>query len=278
MKWFKKSNQDLKLGLKASSDNFVGLFKLIGKAFYSDPRGPIFLYLVPILFMVLFYFVIGGTNPEAKVSLLFSYMLLPAMTILTALAPMLVEWKTSIFLRRIEMTGVKKSMFLLALWIFYFFAGLSGIALQFLVALSLGKKMLINYLPHVQWGYFFSGVFLTIILMIAIATFLGGLFSNEGALYGITMMIYFISIFLSGIMLYPKLYETNEVVRIFTYFIPQKYPSFLILLAQDSRGLNGYFNTANPAHPDFTAVWQMFVGSILFILAFFTVTNFTFKW
>lgn len=86
------------------------------------------------------------------------------------------------------------------------------------------------------------------------ATLLGGLFSNEGVMQGTTMMIYFLSIFLSGIMLYPTLYETNEVVRIFTYLIPQKYASFLILMSQDAQGLGGAFNNVNPNHPDFTAV------------------------
>lgn len=133
-------------------------------------------------------------------------------------------------------------------------------------------------MPTIQWGYFILGVFYTIILAIAIATLLGGLFSNEGVMQGLTMMIYFLSIFLSGIMLYPTLYETSEFIRIFTYLIPQKYASFLILMAQDVKGLAGEFNNANPNHQDFTAVWQLIVGGLLFIIFFFVITNFTFKW
>lgn len=263
----------------SSTRNFLGLFKLIGKSFYRDPRGPLFLYIVPVFFLVLFYFVLGNEqSDQTKVSLLCSYLLLPGLTILTSLAPAIVGWKNSVFLKRIDSTGVKRSLFLLALWTFYFLAGLSGILLQFLVALALGQQIFIDHLPNIQWGYFFLGIVYTIILAIAIATLLGGLFSNQGAMQGIMMMIYFFSIFLAGIMLYPTIYETKEVLRIFTYFIPHKYAAFLILMAQDPNGLGGEFNNANPAHPDFTAVWQMIVGGLLFIIFFFVVTNFTFKW
>lgn len=268
-----------KINFEQTKSHFWGLFKLIGKSFYRDPRGPLFLYVVPVFFLILFYFVIGGQmNDEGKVSILFSYLLLPGLTILTSLAPAIVGWKNSVFLKRIDSTGVNKSLFLVALWSFYFLVGLSGVLFQFLFAMAIGNKIFIGHLASIQWGYFFLGVFYTIILAIAIATLLGGLFNNEGVMQGLTMMIYFLSIFLSGIMLYPTLFETSEVVRIFTYLIPQKYASFLILLSQDVQGLGGAFNNANPNHPDFTAVWQMIVGGLLFIVAFFAVTNFTFKW
>lgn len=265
---------------KRVNENYWGLFKLIGKSFYRNPRGPLFLYIVPVFFLILFYYVFLGSefNEGGKVSLLFSYLLLPGLTILTSLAPAIVEWKNSVFLKRIDTTGVRKSLFLLSLWSFYFLVGLSGIFCQFLFALAIGNKIFINHLATINWGYFFLGVFYTIILAIAIATLLGGLFSNEGLMQGLMMMIYFLSIFLSGIMLYPTLYETNEFLRIFTYLIPQKYASFLLLMAQDPKGLDGAFNHANPNHPDFTAVWQLIVGGLLFIIFFFVVTNFTFKW
>lgn len=264
---------------KTSGQNFLGLFKLIGKSFYRDARGPLFLYIVPVFFLILFYFVLGNqTDDSEKVSLLCSYLLLPGLTILTSLAPTIISWKSSVFLKRIDSTGVRKSLFLLALWVFYFLAGLSGILVQFLVALALGNKIFIDHLPNIQWGYFFLGIFYTIILAIALATLLGGLFNNQGAMQGITMMVYFLSIFLSGIMLYPTLYETSEFIRIFTYLIPQKYASFLILMAQDVNGLAGAFNNVNPNHADFTAIWQMVVGGLLFIIFFFLLSTFTFKW
>lgn len=97
---------------KRKSENYWGLFKLIGKSFYRNPRGPLFLYIVPVFFLVLFYFVLGnGMDNAGKVSLLSSYLLLPGLTILTSLAPAIVEWKNSVFLKRIDSTGVNKSLF-----------------------------------------------------------------------------------------------------------------------------------------------------------------------
>ncbi|ATZ18478.1 ABC transporter ATP-binding protein [Williamsoniiplasma somnilux] len=256
--------------LKQNTRAFNNVFLLVFKSFVRNPRGPLFMYVVPTFFMILFYFVLdfapdsSGIN-QAKI--LLPYSVLPALTILTSLTPAIIEWKNSVLLKRVEITGISKSLFLLALWFVYFIIGLSGVIVEMLVALIIGQKDFLDVLSSLDWGLFIVGIVLTIFTSIAISSFIGGIMSSDGAAQGVIMMLYFFSIFMSGIMLPPAIIEGQVVTRIISFILPHKYAVYPLLYAQNSVGLQSFHE-----------VWVPILISIGIIISFFVVTSFTFKW
>ncbi|AXK51257.1 ABC transporter permease [Spiroplasma alleghenense] len=275
-------------GLKRSLNIFGNLFVLISKSFFRNARGPLFMFIVPIFFMIMFFGIIG--NKASGGQSLYPYMLLPSLTILTSLAPAIVEWKNSVFLKRIDTTGVKKGMFLAALWLFYLLISLVALVVMFVVALIFGliikspegMPSFISTLNKINWGWLLLATMLVSLTSIGLATLFGGLFSSEGAMQGVVMMVYFLSIFFSGIMLDPSLIETSKGMMIFTYFIPHKYSVSLFLYATQGSINSGWDSSFNNHESfggqNFTSTWQPILGAILIITALFVITSFTFKW
>ncbi|WP_339022431.1 ABC transporter permease [Spiroplasma endosymbiont of Crioceris asparagi] len=264
--------------IKGGWPEFKELFLVIGKSFFREVRGPLFLYFMPIFFMILFYYTMGSTyDKQAKVSLLFAYTLIPALTIVTSLAPSLVNWKNSIFLKRLETAGLSKTKFLLTLYLFYFLAGLSGIAVQLTFALMLGGKPFIDALGHINALSFILGIVLVVLMCIAISSFLGGISSNEGSMQGIVMLIYFINLFLAGIMLPLNIVETTKVMHIVTYLIPLKYAAGVYNHAINEDSFIVHANNGN-VFTEFNELWQPAVGALAIIAALFIINKFTFKW
>ncbi|AOG60852.1 ABC transporter permease [Spiroplasma helicoides] len=273
---------------KRNSLIFFQLFRLIGKAFYKNVRGPLFTYIIPIFFTTIFYFLFSSNNSSNKGSTLLGYIALPCLTILTSLSASIVEWKNSIFLKRMDTTGISKKNFILCIWIFYFMVGWSGVVVELLAGMAIGREDVIDLYKTMNWWFFILAISLINLMSIGIATLLGGNLSDDGANQGISMIIYFICIFFSGVMLDPRLYETSDGIRIFSYFIPLKYPVALLLFSQieDGDWSNAGFNTGRwdvtrqpePKFQDFTDTWQPVVGAILIIIALFVITALTFKW
>lgn len=291
----KQSNFDLKKQFHI----FNNLALLIYKSFIKEPKSIIFMIFVPIFFNIMFFFIMGAKIQGEKYASLFAYTLLPSLTCLTLLAPAVVEWKNTVFLKRIDTTGIKKSMFVAALWLVYLIAGIIAFFLMMifnLIFCELHKLMtksnatsFASLLDDVNWGYLLLSVVLITLTSIALATMFGGLFSLVGSMQGMIMMVYFFSIFLSGIMLPPEAFETSKGMIIFTYFIPHKYSVFLFLYAtrgwSDQKWDSG-FNThyKDPATKtdfigqDFSATWQPVLGALLILIAIFAITSLTFKW
>ncbi|AUB31576.1 ABC transporter permease [Spiroplasma floricola] len=296
-----KTEKKNKFEVKKQISIFNNLSLLLYKSFIKEPKSIIFMIFVPIFFNIMFFFIMGAKIQGEKYGALFGYTLLPCLTCLTLLAPAVVEWKNSVFLKRIDITGIRKSMFIGALWFVYLIAGIVAFFLMMIFNLifsqihklvsSSDALSFAQLLGKVNWGYMLLSMILITLTSIALATFFGGLFSSVGSMQGMIMMIYFFSIFLSGIMLPPEAFESSKGMIIFTYFIPHKYGVFLFLYATrgwSDKGWESGFNNhyKNPMQPiseefigkDFTATWQPILGAVLILAAIFALTTFTFKW
>ncbi|AKX34392.1 ABC transporter permease protein [Spiroplasma litorale] len=281
----KSKKEEISFSIKQNMLVFTQLFKLVGKSFYKNMRGPLFTYIIPIFFTTLFYFLFSSSY-SSKGTAILGYVALPCLTILTSLSSSIVEWKNSIFLKRVDTTGISKKSFVLCIWVFYFLVGWSGVLVELVAGIAIGQNDVLELYKNMNWGYFILAISLINLMTIGIATLIGGNLSDSGANEGISMIIYFICIFFSGIMLDPRLYETSEGIRIFTYFIPLKYPVSLLLFSQykkgdwNSAGFNtGRWDDNQPiTFADFTSTWQPVVGSLLIIVFLFVITSLTFKW
>ncbi|ASZ09410.1 ABC transporter permease [Mesoplasma chauliocola] len=278
--------------IKKQTSIFKNLTSLVYKSFTKEPRSIIFMLVVPIFFSVMFFFIFGK---EGKT--LFNYALLPCLTVLTSLTPAIVEWKNSVFLKRIDITGVKKSMFIASIWLVYLLAGIFFylVVLSFNTILSIAtlgtgsENTFISSFNSIKIGYLFLSIILICATSIALATLFGGIANSSGSIQGVVMMVYFFSIFLSGIMLPTQSLFKSEGMVIFTYFIPHKYPVFLYMYSFSQTGWTEILPndqwiiptqaaTFQGAVNSFTASWQPIVGSLGILTALFTLTTFTFKW
>ncbi|WP_338984361.1 ABC transporter permease [Spiroplasma endosymbiont of Diplazon laetatorius] len=304
-----KVEKQTKFEAKKQISIFNNLSLLLFKSFIKEPKSIVFMLIVPIFFNIMFFFIMGSKYNQVgdteKYAILFSYTLLPSMTCLTLLTPAVVEWKNSVFLKRIDITGIRKSVFIAALWLVYLTAGIVSFFIlmifniifsEILNASSGGNDpTLIQLMGKINWGYFLLAMILITLTSIALATMFGGLFSSSGSSQGVIMMVYFFSIFLSGIMLPPEIFETSKGMIIMTYFIPHKYGVFLFLYATRGWGKGGWDAPFNKHYTqkmeengilspdkligqDFTTTWQPILGAILILAAIFTITTFTFKW
>lgn len=281
------------INVKKQTSIYKNLSLLIFKSFTKDSRNIIFMIFVPFFFSVMFFFIF-----DKQGLYLLKYSLLPCATILTALTPQLVEWKNSVFLKRIDITGVKKSLFLICLWTVFLLSGMIGFVIVFLANFLVSLAVLgngeangfIQSFHHIRIGYFILSVILICIISIALSTFIGGIFNQSGAAQGITMMIYFFSIFLSGMMLPTFALYSSKTTVYLSYFIPHKYPMFIYLYSLSEHSwleffIDPSFNQATQVtfqglegSHSFTSTWQPIIGSLGIIAGFFILSSFTFKW
>ncbi|AGM25373.1 ABC transporter permease [Spiroplasma chrysopicola] len=276
-----------KNNFRANFSIFQELMLLINKSFFREKRGPIFIFVIPTIFLIIFYYVFNiypnNTNGVAIRTLtLFIYMLLPTLSIIVSLSTTLVDWKKSVFLKRIDATGIKKGTFLFLLLVYYLSLGLIAVFFEMIIAIIIGGHNFIEALKTTNWGYLLLGIIAAILLSITMAFLIGGIFSNEGITNSVAIIIYILTILLSGVLVYPPLISDTLGVRVITYFIPHKYPIFLIFYAITGVSWEAQFNTGAGYSTDlyhyFTATWQPVVGIILFLLFFTFLAKFSFRW
>ncbi|AGM26088.1 putative ABC transporter permease [Spiroplasma syrphidicola EA-1] len=286
-----KTTPNKNINFKSNFSIFTELILLINKSFFREKRGPIFIFIVSTIFLVVFYYIFNnfqesGGGTKIKTLLLFIYMLLPALSIIVSLSTTLVDWKKSVFLKRIDATGVKKSTFLVLLALFYLFLGIIGFFFEMLFGVMIATNDFIAVFKNINWGYLMLALMLTILLSIAIAFLLGGIFSNEGITNSIAIIIYILTLLLSGVLIYPPTISFDFGVRVLTYFIPHKYPIFLFYYAITGTNWEAQFNTGigvslgerTEYYHHFTSTWQPIVASILLLAVFIGATKFLFKW
>ncbi|AOG61035.1 ABC transporter permease [Spiroplasma helicoides] len=286
-----KNKEKLENELFIKKNNFLAVFgklyMLIQKSYFKNVRGPLFTYVVPIFFTVMLYLLFKDTfNKGNPASALLGYFALPSLWVIVSLSSTIVEWKNSIFLKRVETTGINKPLFITTIALFYFMVTWTGVIVELIVGFSLDSEHAKILYKEMNWGYFFLAVCMLILVAISIGILLGGLMNDEGLSQGVSLIIYFICMFFSGIMLDPRLYEGTEGLRIFTYFVPLKYPVAILLFSQyqkgswDTAGFNigRWDERETPLFKDFTQTWQPVLGSILIISTLFTLGIFMFRW
>ncbi|WP_342268803.1 ABC transporter permease [Spiroplasma endosymbiont of Aspidapion aeneum] len=249
--------------------SFKEISILLLKSFFRSPRGPLFMYIVPTFFSWLFY----SIYKDYGVSILLSYTLLPCFTILTSLSIAIIEWKNSVFLKRIDGSGIKKSIFLFAIWFNYLIISYSGFTLQILFGVLITKgDFYTQVLKNVNWLVMIFAVTLVSITCIAISTLIGGIINNEGSGTGIVMMVYFLCIFLGGVMIPTSVIETSTFMRILSYIVPLKYA---VAIFHYSLGEEVYNSMTNG---DFSSIFIPIGVAFAILITLFVATMFTFKW
>ncbi len=246
------------------------LYRLFFKNYFFTGQGPFFAFILPLFLEVIVYIVFRGAVASGHAttgSQIEGLILLPACTTgLISLSVCIGEWKNSILLKRISATPLTKAEFILALLGFFTIVALVGIVWAFFwayIILLVDKKD--SVMKNINYGWLILSAVLVSSLSISMGILVGGLCSNETTAEAVGLTIYFPLVFMGGIMLPLYLLDKSEGMRIFTYFIPFKYSSFVNSLAWQNGSLEQYnqitHNIGN--YKEFNALWQAPVFSVL---------------
>ncbi|ATZ20468.1 ABC transporter permease [Mesoplasma lactucae] len=250
--------------------DFNSTFVLIAKSWIKDPSGIISLFVIPTFYFVIFYFLLRNKYSQS----LIGYLMLPPLTVITTLGTGLINWKNSVFLKRIDTTGISKTTFLLSLWTFNLLVGLLGVCVQIIVGLIIAQGDAVDQYNSMNWGWFILGTIFISLMSIGLATLIAGIFSSQSMVQGVTMIIYFLSLFLSGIMIPYTTIGSVKALRIISYFTPYMYGN-----AVTSKSIESAWQMFDgPTYQVFTEIWQPCVASAGIIVALFAITTMTFKW
>ncbi len=278
--------------LKSKLNTFFAVFYILNKSFFKTAKGIVYTIVLPLVFMVMFKFIfqtivfVPGDdviNEKIKQINLLSYTLLPLATMFILCSSSIVEWKNSVFLKRIDSSGISKLSFIFSLWLFYSFISLIGFLLLFAFSFALGQEKYVSALKDMNWNFIILGILLISLMSISLSIFLGGINSNIGVLQGIVLGIFFISIFMSGMLLSPAMFEKSDITRYITYIIPFKHAVFVFLYGAYGGGSMTapeaiYNHSGYSRGYDYTEIWQPIIISLGLILIFLLVSLKTFKW
>lgn len=211
------------------------LILLILKNFFHDTRTVFLSFFMPIINFLVFSFVISksGNNNVSFHDIAGGYLLLTPFTIGTnALALNLIDWKNSIIMKRLHVTPLKKIHFFIAiiffyflliivssLWVFLFLSIISFVWTKGDIGIQYKKINLVIFL--IGWILFtFTSINLSI--------FLAGLFNSQNSMQGLIFLIYFPTVFLTG-LLFPieLLAGQDSFLHYLGYFIPHKYGAII---------------------------------------------------
>lgn len=270
------------------------LYSLFLKNFFKTFSGPFYSFVLPLFFLILFYFTLDlnkGTKIETHGhEVIGGFILLAGVSSgFNFLSNRICEWKQSVFLKRLDTTPLKKLEFLFAIVTFYLFICTLSILWMLIWSLIINPKYQIeNFKNYTNFGYLTLGAILCILISISLAIFIGGFSKSIAMGQGITLLVYFPSIFLSGMAVPIYVITnngTNSVVNIMGYFIPLKYALSLFMYGwfNDVSSLNFPPSFHNPYifsydNYGFNYWWEALLGGIGYIFLLLALSLKTFKW
>ncbi len=266
---------------------YIKLYKLFLNNFFKSFAGPFFTFGLPLFFLILFYYTLGQSNSDGLVSvdghnIIGGYILLSSVASgFNFLSNRIIEWKNSIFLKRIDVTPLKKWQFLFSIVTFYSFICLLGTIWMIIWSIIINPHEISNWSKYSNWGYMILGIITNIIVSISLSIIVAGFIRSQGTAEGIVMLIYFPSVFLSGMIIPISAFSGSslDVINIIGYFLPNKYSSSVFMY--------GWWYSGKTLVPEiyqwannwgFSHLWQPLLGAYGISFLFLGISSFTFKW
>ena len=293
-------------------NKFISLVKLIYRTYFANFQGPFFLFFFPVLMLAVIGEIVRSSVPTSSGNVVWGVELITIVPGLMALgvvslsllsAPVnVVSLKESVIIKRIAVTPIRKQDFI-------FINIFSTIILSFLASMWLLMWSQIFYYQVMKdgfdfidkyygvhqtalgWFLLFVGIFLVTSVASSIGMYVASLFKTVQSAIGVLMLIYFPSLFFSGVLVPVGLInESYDWLRYISYFAILKYPTQTLIDAYFGQNIfnasstnffsNNVFGPGTVNHftkfgvPDWFAV----AVSAGLITTFYTATAFTWKW
>ncbi len=262
---------------------YYELGKLFFKNFIRDFGGPFFTFGLPVFFLIIFYYIFKSSTTVNSHDIIGGYILLASISCgFNFLSQRISEWKESVFLKRLNVTPLKKVEFLLVIAFFYSIICIIGTIWMFMWTIIINHKYQFeNWKKWSNFGYIILGIIFTIFAAVSLAIFVGGMAKSSSSAQGIVLLIYFPSVFLTGIVIPIQAFGGNDIINYVSMILPFKYSVAIYQY--------GWWYKLNPSDSlydiyfawkstGFTHLWQPLIGSIFYPIILLGISIKTFKW
>lgn len=278
---FKKYSQDNESFIAPSSRHLrLALADLIFKSYRRSFQFIFFGFAQPVVIFTIFYFLFTLVLKNSPSSILPGYILLaPLSTALMAFNNMLSRWKASVLLKRISITPLSNFQFMLTFIGFYFIVSLIASFWMMawgalFISVHLVKMNGISYtvsyvFSHLRWEWLLLALVQLIFIANCIAVLLAGLVTGINRAQGLTMAVFFPSIFIGGFIFSGNQIEKIPILKWISYFIPFKMATTLSLKAWGGHIPNSTLSSN---------IWIPIIVGFLWAFLFLGIALKTFKW
>ena len=224
------------------------LIKIINLHFWKSIIGPFFAFVFPIIFIAIlgtmlgYYSMFGGLLAISSMAVS-----------LTSMPQAIFEFKRSSLLKRIGVTPIKPWMFLVITTIFYFIVMILGTIFSIVIGIAIfsgnmdvGKQIseiypgasgqhplfaysLKDLLSNINWGGFFWGLILNILIGVSLGMFLVSFSKTTVMIQGLGIPILILSQFLSAQVLPLYMVRDIDAIWYLGYISPFKSSTALML-------------------------------------------------
>lgn len=296
--------------IRRKSQISFSLIRLINSQFLKNKNELFFTFIFSVVFVAMFghinaaQFNYGATYFMSVLSGIF--MLQVIQCGMQSMPTAIMEFKTSVLLKRIGATPIKPWMFILSTAIYYFIVTVIQIfwlILWVIIAFSFtqfkmqdsidpsviigtisGWDLMFGINSTVNWGGYIFSLFYASILSIFIGLFISSVSKTSQSAQIIGMMFFFVNMFLAGLLLPIGAINSILPLRIISYFTPYRYVSGLSSTAWATDNGNifnpNYLQTIAKNEMKFEVYdnWlNLFIPLVFISLAIFVSIKF-FKW
>ncbi|WHQ36676.1 hypothetical protein [Spiroplasma sp. SV19] len=272
--------------------------RLLFASVYKNLRTYIYVYIVPIIFMlgVYMYQSFGGAN-KLLPPLIMGLLLIPGFGIAILLNTLISEWKASIFLKRIHVIGTSKSQFLLAIWIVGYVIGLSAILFGAIIMVTINAIYspsgtndfleAFSFLSYgtfgqafLAWAGFFLGASIVVLSSIGVATLIAGSLKSISLTQSLVILFLFFAVIFSDLFLSPSTMAGSKVTVVMSYFVPQKYGAWTTFYATSDGNINYFLSKPVSAliTVSFNNIYGPIFGGLGYCTGLFVASLFLLNW
>ncbi|MGL4343502.1 MAG: ABC transporter permease [Metamycoplasmataceae bacterium] len=207
------------------SDSHKAVFQLVNKFFWKTKIGSLSFFVFPLSFMLIYFF-IGMDSTSSNIfssglPAFFSFGILPIT--LVVLPQMLVEIKSSILLRKIAVSNLSKTWYILIVLSTYFLI----VILEALYVLIMYFIFLNNDLPkaieNVNWGYLVFGLLSLFMVAVTFGVMLGVIFNTSMSVQLVGFAIVMATLLFSGQFIPIQVIGDVAAIKYIALFSPLSY-------------------------------------------------------
>ncbi|AVP49587.1 hypothetical protein [Williamsoniiplasma luminosum] len=237
-------NQKIGNKFDKKTDTQIRTFILMFKTYLKTPETYLFLIIFPILLSILSYAIISQFFvKEVRPPLIGGVIAIGCLSSIFLINTILADWKDSILIKRIRMSGLTNNGFLLAFYLvnlcFVFLALFTSIFAIWIIDLVFKLKNLTTFFEqlNVYWlnylGFIF-GYILLAITTLSLGTLIVGKIKKRIIADIILVILILYILLVSDLILDPAIMKKNLFYNILGYINPIKYIVWLIFMFSSS--------------------------------------------
>ncbi len=221
------------MNIKIKLSNFnqeLSVLELINRHFFKSLIGIVMSLSLPLMFMIV-YFIIGTYKNDpsmfgSSLATYYSFAILPISFI--SLPLLIVEFKSSIILRKIAVSKITSLSFSFILFTYYFIVNIVIFIFTTLLYAIFLNKNAPTYFSYYNWGELIYAIINVMVLSSTIGFFMGVILKRSAMTQALGMAILFLTQILSGQLMPMSIIATVPPLKYICLLSPMSYPMGLM--------------------------------------------------